>query len=98
MLMAISKTQLALKFAQMSSAELSVIWVRADNWENFVGDYSTILRRVYSHREIVPAKQLIGDTQERLEAHAAEWLLILDNADDYDEFINRIMKHIPKKG
>jgi hypothetical protein len=96
--MVISKTQLALKLAQMSSAELSVIWVRADNWEHFVGDYSPILRRVYSHQEVVPAKQLIEDTKERLEAHAAEWLLVLDNADDYDEFINRIMKHIPKKG
>jgi hypothetical protein len=61
------KTQLGLKFAQQSRTELSVIWVRADNWENFVRDPAKIFQQNTS-----TANLIIEETREQLEERPEE--------------------------
>jgi hypothetical protein len=109
-----SKTQIALKFAQSMKQRLSVFWIRADRFTNFAADYVQILTQlVPGSDDHDPTKDDVSMTLEKtrrkLEEMSGEWLLILDNADDLDEFLGRgtkqedddefsISKFIPRQG
>jgi hypothetical protein len=79
---------------------LSVFWVRSDNWTNFAKDYSQILRVAFSVKSETqyPFDQILIKTKEFLESKPSEWILILDNADNLQEFRDNIQKCIPRKG
>jgi hypothetical protein len=94
------KTQIALKFAELSIPSLSVFWVRADNWANFAKDYSQILRVGFSVESETrkPLDGILMTTRETLESRPYEWILFLNNIDDLQEFRNNIQKYVPRKG
>jgi tetratricopeptide (TPR) repeat protein len=103
------KTQIALKFAQTTKYRHSVFWVRANNFTNFANDYARILKILDPTTVEVPSQsnriiEVFEKTVEKMEEAFSSWLLILDNADDLDQFIdqseeqNRIIRYLPKKG
>ena len=88
---------------------LSVFWVRADSFANFVNDFSHIVLE-----QLNPSKGHENTSQDlhvlargvtaKLEKDPDSWLLVLDNADNFDIFVetaggrNAISSYIPKSG
>ncbi|KAH6985565.1 hypothetical protein EDB80DRAFT_590910 [Ilyonectria destructans] len=98
----VGKTQLALKFAETMKTRLKVFWIRADQSSNFIHDYAK-LRPKMQHDDHLqnPARDLrtlLEETCSELEANPADWLLILDNADDFDEYRQAIDPYLPRSG
>lgn len=88
---------------------MSVLWVRADQSNNFYHDYSKVMRQLRSNDDLgsrpdepQPATEnlehRLEEARSSLEAIAADWLLILDNADDIDDFRGSMDPYIPRKG
>ena len=87
---------------------LSVFWVRADNLANFLNDFSQIMDQLESSKAHASNSQdrplLARNVTDRLQNDPNSWLLILDNADDYDLFVgtsrgaNAISNYVPKEG
>ncbi|KAK4443660.1 hypothetical protein QBC34DRAFT_476804, partial [Podospora aff. communis PSN243] len=104
----VGKTQLALRLAEAMKSRMSVIWIRADQSTNFYHDYSNVMRQQRSGNvsgKISESKGFaenlehhLGETKSFLEDSAAKWLLVLDNADDVDDFRNSMDCYIPRKG
>ncbi|KAM0274867.1 hypothetical protein ACHAQH_007792 [Verticillium albo-atrum] len=103
----VGKTQLALKLADTLSHRVSVIWIRADQSNNFKFDYSKVLGRLL-HDDDQPPKletltaavmdDYLEQTRDYLETHPADWLLILDNADDMKAFRESMERYLPMRG
>ncbi|KAM0323171.1 hypothetical protein ACHAQA_009021 [Verticillium albo-atrum] len=102
-----TKTQLALKLAEMMSHRVSVIWIRADQSNNFKLDYSKVLGRLL-HDDDQPPKleplagsvldDYLEQTRDYLESHPGDWVLILDNADDMEAFRESMERYLPMRG
>jgi tetratricopeptide (TPR) repeat protein len=105
-----SKTQIALKFAHDIKSRLSVFWIRGDKFTNFAADYATVSTHLDPSPELDletsgtdPTKKL-SKTLRKLQGTAKNWLLILDNADDLDQFRDRssqamcIADFLPRSG
>ena len=88
---------------------LSVFWVRADNFANFLTDFSQIV--VDPHNSLKDHNNPSQDVQSlarnvtaKLEKDPTSWLLALDNADNIDLFVettggrDTIRSYIPKIG
>ena len=92
MLTELSKTQVALKFAQEVKHRFSVFWTRADSFSNFATDYAQVFREIdpksaeskHSSTDLVA---VLEGARRKLEDSQNEWLLILDNTDDLDVFL-----------
>ncbi|KAK5167647.1 uncharacterized protein LTR77_007346 [Saxophila tyrrhenica] len=85
------KSQIALDFGNMVKTSMPVFWVRADMLTNFASDYRTISGRLSpteATTESIPMMQSLDHTRRQLEQLKHECLLILDNADDLDDFLN----------
>ncbi|KAG7120410.1 Calcium-independent phospholipase A2-gamma like protein [Verticillium longisporum] len=103
----VGKTQLALKLADTMSQRVSVIWIRADQSNNFKLDYSKVLNRML-HDDDQPPKletmtgavldDYLEQTRDYLEHHPGDWLLILDNADDMTAFRESMESYLPMRG
>jgi hypothetical protein len=88
------KTQIALSFAQTMRHRLSIFWIRADSFAKFTTDYTQVLNEIdpasasgHSNEDIL---LVLDKTRRKLEEIPNEWLLILDNADDLDDFLGRV--------
>ncbi len=89
-------------------SRLSVFWVRADSLANFLDDFSQIMDQLEpSSIHLSPFQDrpfLARNVTARLEKDSSSWLLILDNADNYDLFIrtagvgNAISNYVPREG
>ncbi|KAH7142064.1 hypothetical protein EDB81DRAFT_653957 [Dactylonectria macrodidyma] len=98
----VGKTQLALKFAETMKTRLNVFWIRADQSSNFIHDYAKLRPKMQPDDRLQnPAQDLstlLEETCSELEANPAGWLLVLDNADDFDEYRQAIDPHLPRSG
>ena len=107
----LSKTQLALQFAHSVKHRLAVFWVRADKLTNFASDYVKILSVLRSDSKADTRPENLEEMLEHvtleLESTPTDWLLILDNADNLNEYLGRlgaegtendISKHVPRQG
>ncbi|KAK5202855.1 hypothetical protein LTR47_011349 [Exophiala xenobiotica] len=106
----VGKTQIALKFAYDMKYRLSVFWVRADQFTNFAADYHRILAELdptmaeKQDDTITYHAEGLRTVMSKLGATPGNWLMILDNADDLDEFIGKdqresaIGNYIPRNG
>jgi tetratricopeptide (TPR) repeat protein len=102
------KSQIARNFGHlMKSESMPVFWVRADKFTNFAADYQAIhalLTPSPSTQSQIPTLQALNSTLQLLERQTAPYLMILDNADDLDEFLaasegtNSISSLIPPNG
>ena len=89
-------------------SRFSVFWVRADSLANFLDDFSQIMDQLEpSNIHLSPFQDrplLARNVTTRLEKDSSSWLLILDNADNYDLFVrttgvgNAISNYVPKQG
>ena len=89
-------------------SRLSVFWVRADDLANFLDDFSQILNVMEPSNDDLSTSQdrplLARRVTARLERDPNSWLLVLDNADDFDRYIgiagdrNAISNYVPKEG
>lgn len=89
-------------------SRLSVFWVRADDLANFLDDFSQImdlLKPSDTHMSTSQDFHLLAEkVTARLEKDPSSWLLVLDNADNYDLFVgiagrkNSISNYVPKEG
>ena len=89
-------------------SKLSVFWVRADDLANFLNDFSQIMDVMEPSNTNLSTSQdrplLARSVTARLERDPSSWLLILDNADNYDRFVEiagegyAISSYIPKEG
>jgi len=79
----VGKTQLAIEYAyRFRNDYQSVFWVRADTTELLVADITEIASSVnLSIKEEKDQKLIVGAVKSWLQTHA-NWLLILDNADN----------------
>ncbi|KAL5590523.1 hypothetical protein FOBRF1_014080 [Fusarium oxysporum] len=101
-LVGVGKTQLALKFAEMIKTGLKVFWIPADQPSNFNQSYAKLLPQIHPDRQLANAIQdlptLLEETCSELEANPAGWLLVMDNADDFDEYRQAMDPYLPKSG
>lgn len=89
-------------------SRLSVFWVRADTVANFLNDFPRIMDQLEPSKTHVSTSQdrplLARNVTARLERDPSSWLLVLDNADDYNLFVgktaagNAINSYVPKEG
>ena len=89
-------------------SKLSVFWVRADDFSNFLNDFSQIMYRLDPSQARGSTSQdrrlLARNVTARLEKDPSTWLLVLDNADNYDLFVETaggreaISSYVPKDG
>lgn len=89
-------------------SRFSVFWVRADDRANFLNDFSQIMDVVEPSNDERSTSQdrllLARRVTARLEGDPSSWLLVLDNADDYDRYVgiagegNAISNYIPNEG
>ena len=89
-------------------SRLSVFWVRADDFPNFLNDFSQIMDRLdpsQAHGSTSQDHRLLArNVTARLEKDPSSWLLVLDNADNYDLFVETaggreaISSYVPKEG
>ena len=87
---------------------LSVFWVRADSLANFLNDFSQIMDQLESSKAHASNSQdrplLARNVTDRLQNDPNSWLLVLDNADNYNLFVgtsrgaNAISSYVPKEG
>jgi tetratricopeptide (TPR) repeat protein len=105
----VGKTQIALEVAyqiQEMSPECSVFWVQASDTTSFNNSYCEIgqkLRIPGLEDEKADVKQLVFTTLKGL---LSPWLLIVDNADDYEVLSNAedgnaswaLIKYLPSRG
>ncbi|EXA32212.1 hypothetical protein FOVG_16583 [Fusarium oxysporum f. sp. pisi HDV247] len=102
----VGKTQLALKFVEALKDRVSIIWIRADSSSNFSLDYSKALHPLLNRPEQSwqpgafdgSLNDHLEMTRAYLELHPSEWLLILDNADEIEDFRNFMWKYLPQHG
>ncbi|KLO97050.1 calcium-independent phospholipase A2 [Fusarium fujikuroi] len=98
----VGKTQLALKFAEMMKTRLKVFWVPADQPSNFNQAYAKLLAQIQPGHQLANATQdlptLLEETCSQLEASPASWLLVIDNADDFDEYQQAMDPYLPRSG
>ncbi|KAK6524004.1 hypothetical protein TWF694_005672 [Orbilia ellipsospora] len=105
----VGKTQIALNFVHSLKNRLSVWWIRADTFANFVEDYVSVLaadERQSSEGESHTLRARLQIIQRSLEQNSNSWLLVLDNADDIDQFlvdknvvgVERIFQYLPREG
>jgi tetratricopeptide (TPR) repeat protein len=90
-----SKTQIALEYAYRCMDQGHVFWVNAGSRETFNRDYREISRYV----DLSPGTddEVWLRVKNWLESAASDqWLLILDNADDFSEFSESISRFIPQ--
>lgn len=85
------KTQIVIDFALSVQSQVSIYWVRADSRPNFVEDYSRILPYISNtkKRRTGPGKdpfETVKVVTKELQKKPRSWLLILDNADDWNIF------------
>ncbi|KAI1455276.1 hypothetical protein F4805DRAFT_468791 [Annulohypoxylon moriforme] len=100
----VGKTQVALKWAYWMKDNLpdySVLWVPAQNDVSFEQAYTEIAKQLSIRSE--KGEDLKELVQRYLDSEAAgKWLLIVDNADDYDDFFGPptspggLNKYLPK--
>ena len=89
-------------------SRLSVFWVRADDLANFLDDFSQIMNVMEPSNDELSTSQdrslLARRVTARLERDPNSWLLVLDNADNFDRYIgiagdrNAISNYVPKEG
>ncbi len=89
-------------------SRLSVFWVRADSLANFLDDFSQIMDQLEpsnTHLSTFQDRPLLArNVTAMLEKDSSSWLIILDNADNYDLFIrtagvgNAISNYVPREG
>ncbi|KAM0082382.1 hypothetical protein ACKRZS_005454 [Fusarium odoratissimum] len=93
---------LPLKFAEMIKTRLKVFWIPADQPSNFNQSYAKLLPQIHPDRQLANAIQdlptLLEETCSELEANPAGWLLVMDNADDFDEYRQAMDPYLPKSG
>ena len=88
---------------------LSVFWVRADNFANFLNDFSQIVvdgpDSLKDHENPgQDRRSMARNITSRLEQDPTSWLLVLDNADNFDQFVETtgggdgISSYVPKTG
>lgn len=91
---------------------LLIFWIRADQVTNFITDYIQILDQLTPNgkgqdRSSLDQESLLNMTRRKLEELSGSWLLILDNADDLEQFTGgqgssddhlSIRKYIPRRG
>ena len=100
------KTQIALKLAQTMIVRFHVFWIRADNFTNFVNDFAKILEvldpSTKQNEQAMDQTSLLQPTLTILESKYQDWILVLDNADDIEQFRprgeNNISTYVPRKG
>jgi tetratricopeptide (TPR) repeat protein len=86
----------------------SVFWVRGDQFTNFAADLSHILTKLdqtaVETKDKAHEPAYLRRTLMKLEETCGSWLMILDNADDLDEFRGKteqdmcVSNFIPQKG
>ena len=88
---------------------LSVFWVRADTFANFLNDFSKIVvKKLESLKDPEEASRDLQSLAQNvtigLEKDPTSWLLVLDNADNHDLFVDTtggrdsISSYVPKTG
>ena len=99
------KTQIALSFAHSVKLQLSVFWVRAETYSSFISDFCKILKLVNPEEPpLIDQVAMIEKTRAFLESSYHDWLLVLDNADHYDDFVKdsgseqSIARFLPRNG
>lgn len=99
------KTQIALSFAHSVDEKLSVFWMRAETYSSFIDDFCQILKLV-KPSDALPIDQVAVAEKTRtfLESSFQDWLLVLDNADTFDDFVKNpgseqsIRRFVPRNG
>jgi hypothetical protein len=84
------KTQLALRFAHKCEDKLKVFWIRAESFSSFAKDfvmiYSKLDPKAVNATSFLNQDVLLERTTALMEQTANSWFLILDNADNLNEF------------
>lgn len=85
--------------------QLSVFWVRAETYSSFIIDFCQILKLVKPDEPpLVDQNAIAHKTRTFLESSYQDWLLVLDNADHFDDFIKdlgneqSIVRFVPRNG
>lgn len=85
--------------------QLSVFWVRAETYSSFIIDFCQILKLVNPDEPpLIDQGAMIEKTRAFLESSYQDWLLVLDNADHYDDFVKdsgseqSIARFVPRNG
>ena len=85
--------------------KLSVFWVRAETYSSFSNDYCQILKLIKSDVDLPTDQIALADkTRTALESSFQNWLLVLDNADNFDDFTTdlgneqSIRRFVPRNG
>ncbi|KAF5547046.1 calcium-independent phospholipase A2 [Fusarium phyllophilum] len=98
----VGKTQLALKFAEVMKTRLKVFWVPANQPSSFNQGYAKLLAQIQPDHQLANATQdlptLLEETCSALEASPAGWLLVIDNADDFEEYQQAMDPYLPRSG
>ncbi|KAG5790214.1 hypothetical protein H9Q69_010714 [Fusarium xylarioides] len=98
----VGKTQLALKFAEVMKTRLKVFWVPADQPSSFNQSYAKLLAQIQPDHQLANATQdlptLLEETCSALKASPADWLLVIDNADDFEEYQQAMDPYLPRSG
>lgn len=99
------KTQIALSFVHSLTEKFSVFWVRAESYSSFIVDFCRI-PKIFRPDAVLPNNPtaLAEEARTMLESSFDDWLLVLDNADNFDDFFKSqgnepsIKGLVPKKG
>ena len=86
------KTQLVIRFAHECKTNLKIFWVRAETFTTFTEDflkiYSALKPNLRKSAALLDQETLLKRTKTLLENASDTWLLILDNADNFDNFFD----------
>ena len=84
---------------------LSVFWVRAETYSSFINDFCQILKLVKPNEPPATDHSVMAEkTRMFLESSVQDWLLVIDNADTFDDFVGdlgseqSIGRFVPRRG
>ena len=101
------KTQIALEYAQNRSRNGHVFWVRCEQYASFGQDFGRIFATLEASTQSIPEQSnddMILKRSRRVLEELDKFLLVLDNADDLDQFLGRapgttnLSSYLPSKG